>query len=106
MKSKVYSIRDKKLAVYGRPFMASEELVAKRAVAASLMGPDNQMCMFATDYELVELGSFDDKAGKYEIYEHSMHVCELQTLVNWIEMIQNANKKKESEACVAAKESK
>jgi len=87
MKSKMYSIRDKKLAVFGRPFFASDELVAKRGVAASLQNPENQMRLFSTDYELIELGSFDDSSGKVDIYQFPMHVCEIATLIAWIEMI-------------------
>ena len=65
---KVFSVFDKKAAVYCNPFVSHSRQVAMRDLEAAVMDPNSQLNKFSSDYELYELGSWNEDTGGMELY--------------------------------------
>lgn len=61
---KVFAIRDLKLSVFNIPFFQDSEIMAVRYVQSHMMNGDSFLSQFAADYELFEIGEFDEIQGK------------------------------------------
>lgn len=61
-KLNLYSIYDNKVGSYTLPFCAPNIDVAKRSVSLAMLN-DDILKHFATDYDLVCVGSFDSSSG-------------------------------------------
>lgn len=64
MKLNVYSVHDRKAAVFARPFIAPNDGMALRSYAAAKMDPTTELSKFPEDFALYRLGSFDDESGE------------------------------------------
>lgn len=66
---KVYSIHDRKAGIYNRPFMESNEVIAKRNVERAFLDEDSTFYSYPNDFELVLLGTYDDLTGKFDLLD-------------------------------------
>lgn len=63
MPAKMYSIRDVKAELFGKPFLFVNEAMATRAFMHAVSGADNSMSDYPDDFVLYYLGEWDDHAG-------------------------------------------
>lgn len=72
MKMLVCTIRDRAAEAYGRPFFLPATGVAIRSFQDEVnrKAEDNQVYQHPDDFDLYELGLFDDFSGKFELHEH------------------------------------
>ena len=70
MESKIYAIYDSKAEAFMQPFFSGTAGLALRTFADAANSPDTVIAKYPSDFELFELGVFDDQTGKFEIYEH------------------------------------
>lgn len=66
MKSKIYTMRDRKSGIYGNPFLSHNDDTAKRDFDAFCGLEQNKY--ISGDMELYALGSFDSETGIIEDY--------------------------------------
>ena len=71
MKMIVCSIKDRAAEAFGRPFFLPAVGVAVRSFQDEVNRPseDNQVYQHPDDFDLYELGSFDDSNGRFDLYE-------------------------------------
>lgn len=71
MKMVICSIRDSAADAYGRPFFLPSVGVAIRSFIDEINRPaeDNQIYQHPEDFDLFELGVFDDSNAKFELYD-------------------------------------
>jgi len=92
MQQAIFSIRDKKLSVYGMPFFFETEVEAKRYMGLMMNRETHQFYVYAEDFELVQLGTWNDK-GEWNIHDNPIHICELITIRQMLDLrkkVQNA----------------
>lgn len=63
MKLPMFSIRDSALDAFMRPFIAPSTGLAMRSFADEVNRADSEMCKHPEDYELYQVGVFDEEAG-------------------------------------------
>lgn len=66
---KLYSIRDKKLASFNAPFVSESEVQATRQFGIVARDETTQLSHYPDDFDLYEIGSFDQVTGKLESVE-------------------------------------
>lgn len=64
MQTKIYVVRDAKLAMYHTPFFCRSGVDAARSIQQAMINKEIKIAHFAEDFELIELGTFDDITGK------------------------------------------
>lgn len=71
MKMIVCTIKDRAADAYGRPFYVPAVGVAIRSFQDEVNRPsdDSQIYQHPDDFDLFELGSFDDGTGQFELFE-------------------------------------
>ena len=71
MKMLVCTIRDRAAEAYGRPFFLPATGVAIRSFQDEVNrdAPDNQVYAHPDDFDLYELGVFDDFDGKFALHD-------------------------------------
>jgi hypothetical protein len=71
MKMLVCTIKDRAAEAYGRPFFLLAAGVAIRSFQDEVnrRAEDNQVYQHPDDFDLYELGSFDDFSGKFELHD-------------------------------------
>lgn len=65
MKVKIFSVQDSKAGVFMQPFPAVNELVALRGFADAAKDKVTNVGKHPEDFNLFELGEFDDQEGKF-----------------------------------------
>lgn len=65
MKQIVVSVRDSAVNSYMQPFFVPAVGAAVRSFGDEVCRKESPMCGHPDDYELFELGSFDDETGKF-----------------------------------------
>ena len=67
----ICSIRDSAADAYGRPFFLPSVGVAIRSFTDEInrAAEDNQIYQHPEDFDLFELGTFDDSTGKFELFD-------------------------------------
>lgn len=77
MQMVVCSIRDRAAEAYGRPFFLPSVGVAIRSFQDEVnrRAEDNQVYQHPDDFDLFELGSFDDSSGKFVLHESPKQVA-------------------------------
>lgn len=78
---KVFSIRDAKVAAYNLPFKCHTEGEAIRMLLRAAQTPQHEVNMFPQDFDLFELGTFDDNTGKYQNLEAPLHIGNAKLLM-------------------------
>lgn len=68
MKHCVFAVKDRLADVFGQPFQQANKLSAIRAFTDSVnsVGETNMLNKHPDDFDLYELGTFDDCTGLYE----------------------------------------
>ena len=71
MKMVICSIRDSAADAYGRPFFLPSVGVAIRSFTDEVNRPseDNQIYQHPEDFDLFELGEFDDTTGRFVLLD-------------------------------------
>lgn len=72
----VYSVFDKKAGAYFPPFFAKTHGMAERNFMATVMDEGHDFHIFAEDYGLFRLGTFDDTTGKFDSLDSPEHVVD------------------------------
>lgn len=67
MKVFVFSIRDRAIVCFMQPFTSPTKGGAERAFADAINDAQTPMFNHPEDYDLYELGSFDNGTGLYEV---------------------------------------
>lgn len=62
----VFSVFDKKAGVYCTPFVSHTTSTAIRDFTQAANEPTSPVCNFPSDYELFELGAWDEESGKFD----------------------------------------
>lgn len=70
----MFSVYDRRAGMYSNPFPHVNRGTAMRAMQDQLRNPDDPMRRSAVDYELKEIGTFDDETGRFESGEVSLVV--------------------------------
>nr|QJB19813.1 MAG: nonstructural protein [Microvirus sp.] len=63
MQMKMYSIKDVKVGIYHPPVCCHNAAHAIRMHSDYFNRPDSQFCKYAGDFEIYEVGTFDDQTG-------------------------------------------
>lgn len=64
----VLAIKDRAVATFMQPFFSHHIGAAKRTFSDEInrQAPDNPLAKHPEDYDLFELGTFDDQTGRFE----------------------------------------
>jgi len=82
---KVFTLRDKKVEVFGLPFCAQNEKAAQRMVQQSMEMTNSQIGRYPEDFDVYEIAEFDDNNGQINHDVHHPHfVCSAVSLVRRI----------------------
>ena len=65
MRLKVFAIRDSALDAYIRPFFVPSVAMAARSFRDEVNRPESEMHRHPSDYELFELGEWDEESGQF-----------------------------------------
>lgn len=87
---KVFAIRDSKAGAYLQPFYAPNVAVAIRLVALSGENNNSLLYKYPSDFELFQIGSFDELTG---ILEGEPHVA-IGKVVDFVQLELLAEEKK------------
>lgn len=63
MKLNIYSIFDKQSNQYGKPFVAINDTLARRAFDSVKQNPDSDLAKYPQDYKLCRLGDLESDTG-------------------------------------------
>lgn len=68
MKHLIFAVRDRLAEIYGNPFMQATTSAAIRTFSDSVnsVGDTNMLNKHADDFDLFQLGTWDDNTGLYE----------------------------------------
>lgn len=87
----IYSLLDRKTNVLGNPFISENELSAKRTIIDLLtLGGENLISTHPSDFDLVLLGSFNNRTGIVDINP----VCLVDNCENLLEVYRSSLKNK------------
>lgn len=78
------AIYDNKAEVYFAPFVAATMGAAYRNLADEVNkkgDPSNMLASHPGDFELCDLGSYDDETGYIEVHKSPKMICKLSDLV-------------------------
>jgi len=81
MKTKIYSVFDKKAKIYNAPVFLHNTGVACRAFGELANNPDHQYGKHPGDYELWEIGTYDDSCALLGPHTEKTHVIDFTDLV-------------------------
>nr|WAE43326.1 MAG: nonstructural protein [Microviridae sp.] len=66
---KIFSVRDNKVSSYGIPFFNDSEIGAARDLQMAVNDDKIQLSYFPEDFELFELGSFDNITAEFIMHD-------------------------------------
>jgi len=83
-KVSVFSIYDRAASVYGTPFYSHNKQTAMRSVSAEVnrQDPTSTLSTSPSDFDLFELGEFDQDTGRFTTFENPQFVFSCSGLVN------------------------
>lgn len=82
MRTKMFTMYDKKMAVYQQPVLSTNRLTCMRMITDGLQrNPDSVMTRHPEDYQLYEIGEFFDDTGLINAEKNLSFVCELVELL-------------------------
>lgn len=82
MQLKLYSVRDSKGEVYSPPFLAKTPGEAERSFHGLVKDPKTQVGQYPEDYDLYQIGTFDDVAGKIVGLDTPQHIVKAVNLLS------------------------
>lgn len=77
---KLYSIRDTKMLTYAPPVPAPNIAVLTRDLTEIVNNPEHKFSKHATDFELFELGTYNDTNGQITPYDKPNFILTLSEL--------------------------
>ena len=84
----VCSVRDVVASTFGRPFYAPNTASARRSLSIQInqrdADPNDVLVSHPGDFELYELGSFDDQSAQFELYPQPQLVVRCGDLVDQV----------------------
>lgn len=80
MKSQVFSVYDARAQIFHPPFLTHNQFTAQRMIADVVNSPDHSFHRHPADYQLFELGEFDDQTGLYVTHQ-AKPICVLDELL-------------------------
>lgn len=72
MNPMIYAIRDKKAEAFMQPYYANTPGLAIRTFETNVNQQDSIFNAYPDDFELYEIGTFDDAKGKVIPHEHNV----------------------------------
>lgn len=87
MKLKVYSVYDKKTRLYHPPSYCHNQEHAMRMFFQVMKGAGDTMSLYPEDFQIWELGTFDDSTGYIEVTKNPLLICEVMDLVRTFEEV-------------------
>lgn len=87
MKLSIFAIRDIKVSAFNRPFFEFSVITALRAVTVAVNTQDSAMHHFPSDFELHQIGEFDDITGKIHCFDQPKFIQSCQSLVGKMEPV-------------------
>lgn len=60
----IVAVRDLATETFGRPFVVHHPRQAIRSFTDEVNNPESEVCRHAEDYELYQLGTFEDSSGE------------------------------------------
>lgn len=82
MKTIMYSLYDRAVMVYGRPVFAPAWGALARDLEEVLIDPNSMIAKHPADFDIYELGSFEDSSGDFQMYPRPLLVCNVGAMVN------------------------
>lgn len=70
---KMYSVRDSKTEAYLSPFLAENVVTAQRMLIDSMQGNNSMLANHPEDFQLFQIGEFDEQTGEVTPEAHSSH---------------------------------
>lgn len=70
----IFCVYDSKAEVYGKPFFLQSVGLAKRGFTEAANDPSSEICKYAEDFSLFQLGSFDEQTGRIETLQAPVHL--------------------------------
>lgn len=80
-KLRMFVVYDSKAEIYNTPFCMNTVGAALRAFADQANDPSTMIGKYPTDYDIFEIGTFDDNSGKIEAHEARAHLAKAQDFV-------------------------
>lgn len=80
MKVHVYSVKDTKAKAFLQPFFSMNDDVCLRSIRHVLAQPDHVFTLNPQDYDLYQIGIFDDLTGKFDLLPAPEHMVSLDSL--------------------------
>lgn len=77
---KLYSLRDSKAEVYNPPQIYKTDGEATRSLHKAVNDPATFVNRYPEDYDLYQIGEFDEDKGRYINLDAPRHVCKAITL--------------------------
>lgn len=74
----IYSVFDRAVEAYTPPFCQPSNNAAIRAIKNELANPDSQLAKHSTDFELWQLGQFNEQTG--DVTPHKERVARIEDL--------------------------
>lgn len=80
MRNNVYSVYDQKAKVFCQPFCSLNDETALRAFAYSANDTSTEIGRYPSDFDLYNLGFFDDQTGKFDLQD-AVHLSSALQLI-------------------------
>lgn len=77
----MFAVRDLKAGTYGQPFALSNRQVAMRTFTTWVSNPESFFSKFPHDFELYQVGNFDQVSGRLITFDLPDYVCRASDLV-------------------------
>lgn len=91
MNRSLYSIFDCKAEAYLPPFLATNDQVATRMVAATANNSASDLHNFAADYTLFRIGIWDESAGLIHMEAANINIGSVQSILNSAQRLHEAS---------------
>lgn len=78
----LFSIFDKKASAFGSVMMAPNDGLMCRTIEENVSGSGHTLARFPEDFDLYELGSFDDSTGRLVAADQPRFVCNLAVVLS------------------------
>lgn len=87
-----YSVYDKKVGAYKRPFNGTSLVDVTRSIEQEVKNPESLLSRYPGDFALYKLGSFDEIEGIF-IQSKPEHLAEISAFINPLKGDNNAPSK-------------
>lgn len=77
----MFTVRDRKAGTFNRPFFELNKVQALRAFSTACKQAESPFSQFPDDFELLYLGTFDQRTGRISMVEHFEVLAEPRSFV-------------------------